>query len=253
MAPLGKVIRIAAGADGYVNGSIDVQVPSRATEEGFSEDIKLTPAKVKIAGHVTNVFTQKPLSALVVLEELNDANSVVNTFRAETDAASGAPFSFDAHPFKQYRISCELKDYEPHSSMVAIPLRREALIMVEKEIRLQPSAIDAVMIFFDYDKSDLKEEQIAKAERFIKQVKENPHVRIEVLGHTDERGSEQYNEKLSERRALAVENYLLSKGVSRDQLAIVKGFGKTAPLVFGSNEEAYAKNRRAEVRIVGKQ
>jgi peptidoglycan-associated lipoprotein len=109
------------------------------------------------------------------------------------------------------------------------------------------------MIFFEYDKSDLKAEQISKMDRFIKQVKENPHVRIEVLGHTDERGTEQYNEKLSERRALAVETYLLSQGVSRDQLAIVKGFGKTAPLVFGSTEEAYAKNRRAEVRIVGKQ
>lgn len=253
MAPLGKVVKVNAGADGYVNGSIEAQVPSRYSDEGFSEDIKLTPAKAKIVGHVTNVFTLKPLSAPVVLEELSDANQVINTWRVQTDARTGAAFSFDALPWHTYRIGSTLPDYEPHSSMAPIPLRREALITVEKEIRLQPSAIDAVMIFFDYDKSDVKPEQVAKLDRFIQQVKENPYVRIEVLGHTDERGTEKYNEKLSERRALAVEDYLLTKGVSRDQLAIVKGFGKTAPLVFGSTEEAYAKNRRAEVRIVGKQ
>jgi OmpA-OmpF porin, OOP family len=253
MAPLGKTLRIGAGADGYVTGSIEVQVPSRATEEGFSEDIKLTPAKAKIVGHVTNVFTLAPLSATVVLEELNEANQVVNTWKAQTNASTGAAYSFDAQPWHKYQVKCELSDYEPHSSTVDIPLKREALITVEREIRLQPSAIDAVMIFFDYDKHDLKPEQIVKADRFIQQVKENPHVRIEVLGHTDDRGTEQYNDKLSERRASAVEDYLLSKGVPRDQLAIVKGFGKTAPLVFGTTEEARAKNRRAEVRIVGKQ
>lgn len=253
MAPLGKTLRIGAGADGYVNGSIEVQVPTRATDEGFSEDIKLTPAKAKITGHVTNVFTLKPLSAPVVLEEIGDGNQVINTWRVQTDAATGAAFSFDAQPWHSYRISSQLADYEPHSSAVEIPLQRQAMITVEREIRLQPSAIDAVMIFFDYDKSDLKPEQIAKVDRFIQQVKENPHVRIEVLGHTDDRGTEQYNDKLSERRATAVEDYVLSKGVPRDQLAIVKGFGKTAPLVFGTTEEARAKNRRAEVRIVGKQ
>jgi outer membrane protein OmpA-like peptidoglycan-associated protein len=254
MAPIGKIVRVNAGADGYVNGKIEVMAPSVFSEEGFSEDIKLIPAKVKIYGHVTNVFTRKPIAATVILEELDASNNVIGSQKVNADPnKGGSEFEFDAKVFSKYRIGADVADYEPYRSAVEIPLKREALIRVEKELRLQPSAIDAVMLFFDYDKSDLKDKERPKMDRFIEQVKENPYVRIEVNGHTDDRGSDEYNEKLSARRALTVEEYLLSRGVPRDQLAIVKGFGKSAPLEQGTTEEARAKNRRVEVRIVGKQ
>jgi outer membrane protein OmpA-like peptidoglycan-associated protein len=253
MAPIGRLINVKAGADYYQNGSIEVQAPSAFSEEGFSEDIKLIPAKVKIVGHVTNVFTGKAVAANVFLEE-KDANGNVSKRNVEVDPSrGGSAFEFDAKPFATYTISTTVQDYEPYNSPVPIPPKREALITVEKEIRLQPSTIDAVMVFFDLDKSDLKADQQPKMARFIQQVKENPYVKLEALGHTDDQGTEEYNDRLSKSRAEAVVEYLLSQGVPKDQVAIVKGFGKSAPLVFGTSDEARAKNRRVEVRIVGKQ
>lgn len=253
MAPIGKLIAVKSGADYYQNGVIEVQAPSAFSEEGFSENIKLTPSKVKIVGHVTNVFTGKAVAANVILEE-KDVNGNKSTRNVEVDPSrGGSAFEFDAKPFSTYTISTTVNDYEPYSSSVPIPPKREALITAEKEIRLQPSTIDAVMVFFDLDKSELKADQQPKMTRFIQQVKENPYVKLEALGHTDDQGTEEYNDVLSQRRATAVTEYLLSQGVPKDQVAIVKGFGKSAPLVFGTSDEARAKNRRVEVRIVGKQ
>lgn len=253
MAPIGKLVNVKAGADYYQNGSIEVQAPSAFSEEGFSEDIKLIPSKVRIVGHVTNVFTGKAVAANVFLEE-TDKDGKTSTRNVNADPSRGGSlFEFDAKPFASYKVSTTVADYEQYSSPVPIPPKREAMITVEKEIRLQPSTIDAVMVFFDLDKFDLQDEQLNKLTRFIEQVKENPYVKLEALGHTDDQGTEEYNDVLSQRRATAVTEYLTSKGVPKDQVAIVKGFGKSAPLVFGTSDEARAKNRRVEVRIVGKQ
>ncbi|MEP7235944.1 MAG: OmpA family protein, partial [Ignavibacteriota bacterium] len=208
--------------------------------------IKLVPAKARIIGHVTNVFTNKPLASNIVLEGGMSPVTVV------TDAITGA-FSFDADPFKKYKLSVNLKDYEPYETQIEIPLKREAMITVEKEVRLTTAGIPPVMVNFDYDKFDLKEKEPAKMLHFIAQVKENPNVRIEIQGHTDEHGSDEYNQKLSQRRANTVVDYLLSQGVAHDQVAIVKGLGKSELLVKGNTAEADAQNRRVEVRIMGKQ
>jgi outer membrane protein OmpA-like peptidoglycan-associated protein len=252
MAPLGKLIRVNAGANGYVNGSIEAQAPSVYDPAGFSQDVKLVPAKVKIIGHVTNVFTNKPLAAKVVLEEIDENGKMINQNTIQTDAGSAA-FNFDAKVFSKYRISAQLKDYEPYQSPVEIPLKREALITVEKEVRLTPAGIPPVIVNFDYNKNDLKENESPKMAHFIQQVNENPNVRIEISGHTDEHGTDEYNLKLSQRRANTVVDYLLSQGVARDQVAIVKGEGKSNPIAKGNTPEADAQNRRVETRIMGKQ
>lgn len=247
MAPIGKMIRISAGANGYVNGTIEVPAPAVFDSLGFSQDIKLVPAKARIEGHVTNVFTNKPLAATVILEEIGGGK-----VSAQTNDKTGA-FSFDAKVFSKYKITAELKDYESYETQIEIPQKREALIVVQKEVRLTTAGIPPVMVNFDYDKSDLKDKEPPKMAHFIQQVKENPNVRIEISGHTDEHGSDEYNQKLSQRRANTVVDYLLAQGVARDQVAIVKGEGKSNPIAKGTTPEDDALNRRVEVRIMGKQ
>ena len=104
------------------------------------------------------------------------------------------------------------------------------------------------MIYFDVDKSEITPEELAKFPEFIRQVKENPSVRFEINGHTDSTGSVAYNQALSERRAKAVEDYLLNQQVPREQIAVVQGFGKSHQL----DPNDLSKNRRVEVRIVGR-
>jgi outer membrane protein OmpA-like peptidoglycan-associated protein len=250
-APLGKMLRIKASADGYANGSVEVQIPGEFDEKGFTQDIKLTPAQVTINGHTTDLFTKANIvGAKVTLEEVDEAGNSLGQQSVMSDA--NAAFSFQGKVNAKYRIAASATDYQGFYQPLEVPVKREGTITVTKEIRMTPADIKPVTVNFDYDKSDLLASQMPLLTDFIKRVKGNPYVKLEVQGYTDERGSEEYNKALSERRAKTVQDYLLSKEVPADQLAVVKGYGKSNPLDPSSTEEAFAKNRRVEIRIVGK-
>ena len=111
----------------------------------------------------------------------------------------------------------------------------------------ETAAFDTV--YFDFDKSDLRQDArdaISKNATFM--LKSNTSIKIKIEGHCDERGSAEYNLALGERRAKSVQQYLLTLGVQPDRLAVIS-YGKEKPAVQGDNEEAWAKNRRAEFVI----
>lgn len=104
-------------------------------------------------------------------------------------------------------------------------------------------------IFFDTDKYDLKEKSITELQKIIQFLNENPQIRIEIGGHTDNTGSPAYNLQLSEKRALAVYNYLLENGIEQNQLRW-KGYGQSRPLDSNDSEKGRAINRRIVFQIL---
>lgn len=98
-------------------------------------------------------------------------------------------------------------------------------------------------VFFDFDKSDLKAEARATIEALAVWMNNYPAVTITIEGHCDERGTRDYNLALGERRANAVNDYLVALGVDPNRLSNIS-YGKERPAVLGSNEEAWAQNRR---------
>ncbi len=101
-------------------------------------------------------------------------------------------------------------------------------------------------IFFDFDKSTLRPESHHELNRWVDVFKKYPDLKAEIQGHTCSIGTEQYNQKLSERRAAAVVNYLVDQGVDRSRLTM-KGFGETMPAASNATEEGRELNRRVEV------
>ena len=99
-------------------------------------------------------------------------------------------------------------------------------------------------VFFDFDKSNLKPEGRATVEALATWMNNYPAVTITIEGHADERGTREYNLALGERRANSVYDYLLALGVQANRLRTIS-YGKERPAVLGSNEEAWAQNRRA--------
>ena len=88
-------------------------------------------------------------------------------------------------------------------------------------------------------------------EEIIKVIKENPHIKkIAIEGHTSSEGSDKYNLKLSDRRAKAVMEYLVTKGGLEKAMFTAKGFGESKPIADESTEEGKEKNRRVEFNIV---
>jgi len=106
----------------------------------------------------------------------------------------------------------------------------------------------AEKVFFEYDQSMLTDEARAALDRKLTVLKANAGLRLRISGHADERGSDEYNIALGQRRAVAVKRYLMDQGIDGGRLDVVS-FGEEQPAVQGGTEEAFAKNRRAEFEI----
>jgi peptidoglycan-associated lipoprotein len=107
---------------------------------------------------------------------------------------------------------------------------------------------DMQPIIFDYDKSDIREDQKGKLQTATTYLKSNPNVRITIEGNTDERGSEEYNLALGDRRANAVKQYLVAQGIAENRLSSVS-YGEERPACNAQTEDCFQQNRRAAFRI----
>jgi peptidoglycan-associated lipoprotein len=105
--------------------------------------------------------------------------------------------------------------------------------------------LDFVTIYFDFDKYNLRDDAKSGLKTNFDVMKERGDARIQIEGHCDERGTVEYNLALGEKRARTAMEYLASLGISRDRMSIIS-YGKERPAAMGSNEDAWAKNRRAE-------
>ena len=99
-------------------------------------------------------------------------------------------------------------------------------------------------IFFDYDRFDLRPEARSTLERQASWLEQYPNIHFVIQGHTDERGTREYNLALGEKRANAVKNYLIALGVDSSRIETVS-YGKERPAVLGSTPSAWSQNRRA--------
>lgn len=111
-----------------------------------------------------------------------------------------------------------------------------------------PSVVqpDSRLVFFDFDSDRIRPEFAELLRQHAQYLAAHPGERVTLEGHADERGTQDYNLALGERRARAVEQFLLMHGATPEQLRIVS-YGELRPLVRGRDEESYAKNRRVEI------
>ncbi len=136
------------------------------------------------------------------------------------------------------------KDYIPKKIYIeekdSIIYKTVVLDMIEKG---KTFVVDN--IYFRINKANLKLESYDILDEIVNLMKENPDLRIEVLGHTDNTGSRSINNRLSENRAKTVVSYLIEKGISSERL-LAKGFGDSKPVASNRTDEGRKKNRRTE-------
>ena len=106
------------------------------------------------------------------------------------------------------------------------------------------------MVYFDYDRDDLRDDARAVLDAKVPLLLANPGVTVEITGHTDERGTAEYNLALGQRRAAQVKRYLTAKGIPDSRLS-AQSLGDSQPAVQGTDETAYQQNRRAEFQPSG--
>jgi len=140
--------------------------------------------------------------------------------------------------------------YSDHFSFEGIYERSNPYL---KDIPLQPvrpgNKVVLNNIFFEFDKSDLKPESEIELHKILEFLQHNSLLKVQINGHTDNIGTEEYNAALSERRALAVVNWLLNHGIEKSRLQY-KGYGLSLPVASNETDEGRALNRRTELQII---
>ena len=133
------------------------------------------------------------------------------------------------------------------------PADADAARRAEEEARLaREAAYGSIqdMIFFDFDRSDLREDARQTLQAKAEALRQFPDIRIRIEGHADERGTVEYNLALGERRADAARAYLIDLGIDSDRMTTIS-YGEERPAVDGHNEAAWSQNRRDEFVIIG--
>jgi outer membrane protein OmpA-like peptidoglycan-associated protein len=202
---------------------------------------------VIIKGKVLDAKTKLPLAAsisyqnLVTNKNLGYANSNRIDGQYSIVLQSGNTYEFLADAANYYPISDNIDLSKLHEFKEIT--RDLYLVPIEKGL-----AIRLNNLFFDFNKSDLKKESFAELTRLADFLKNNPAMKIDIAGHTDNVGTDAYNNPLSMKRAQAVLTFLTTRGIAATRLS-AKGYGKTKPLQAGDTEEIRKLNRRVEFII----
>jgi outer membrane protein OmpA-like peptidoglycan-associated protein len=203
-----------------------------------------------LKGTVKDEISDKPLESTIELID-NEKNLVLAIFQSNS---STGKYLVTLPSGKNYGVVVRASGYLFHSENFLLP---EAAQFQEFELdfplkKLEVGNIVVLKnIFFDSDRSEIRKESENELERLVKLLSENQTMRIEIASHTDDQGTTEYNEKLSENRSKSVVSYLLSKGVSPSRL-VAKGYGESKPIDTNDTEAGRQNNRRTEFKILAK-
>ncbi len=254
---LGRPIN-SEDAEGYytipANGKIAYMV-SRKNTIGKADIVRIKTVEatkpnpvVLLSGKVLNAKNQQPIEAEISYEILPSGMEMGSS----KFLSKNGDFKLILPYGKNYGISARAKGYIPISINVDLTTSGEYK-EIKRPLLLVPIETGQVVrlnnIFFDKGKSFLKKESFPELERLIKIMNENALMNIEIAGHSDDVGDDDFNLKLSMDRALAVEKYLQAKGI-KDTRVISRGFGKAKPISDNSTEEGKQLNRRVEFKIL---
>lgn len=139
-------------------------------------------------------------------------------------------------------------DISPKKRKVAQQDNFPADMTPEEQRASMPLVIEVSDVLFDFDKAVIKSDFVPELDRWVEYFKNNPLVTADIYGHADSTGPTSYNQKLSERRAEAVIQYIVDRGVKRERFT-AKGYGETQPAAPNDTREGRQKNRRVELNF----
>jgi OmpA-OmpF porin, OOP family len=205
---------------------------------------------VLVSGNVYNKKTNEPLSAALVYEILPDGESAGNAVSNPVDGSFKIVLPFD----KNYLIRATADKFFAQSENLNLDsLVKAGYKEIHKDLYLVPIEVGQVVrlnnVFFDFDKWDLRGESFLELNRVVKLLKDNPAIVIEMSAHTDSRGSDEYNFRLSDDRARSCMNYILLNGIDPSRITS-RGYGETVPVATNNTDEGRQLNRRVEFKII---
>jgi outer membrane protein OmpA-like peptidoglycan-associated protein len=200
-----------------------------------------------LKGVIRDELTKQPIEADISLVNNKTGTKVTDV---KSNSANGS-YLIILPPGSDYGISVSKTGYLFHSENFVVTDTAEYTEIV-KDVDLKKAAVGTRIvlrnIFFDFDKATIRPESNTELEKLLKVLQDNPTMKIEISGHTDNKGSAEYNQKLSEARAQAVVNWLIKKGIPKTRMTYA-GYGLTRPIASNDTDQGRQLNRRTEFEI----
>jgi outer membrane protein OmpA-like peptidoglycan-associated protein len=200
-----------------------------------------------LKGVVTDATTKQPIESSISVTNLKTGLKITEI---NSNSATGA-YLVILPAGKNYAITVTAPGYLFHSENFDVSDTSEYQEVV-RNVALNKAVVGARIvlrnIFFDFDKATLRPESNLEIERLRKVMLEYPTMKIEISGHTDNKGSADYNKKLSQSRAKAVLDFLVKKGISPDRMTSA-GYGFDRPMAPNDTDAGRQLNRRTEFEI----
>ncbi len=241
--------QLSASLEGFLPAAQSVNVPLLYSDTTVHIDLPMTPiAKpLVLKGSVYNSKTNDRISATLDLALKGAA-----TPSKKVNAAGGS-YEQGIEELGWYLITASAEGYLTTTDSVWI--NDKEVTPVVKDILLQPIEVGVTVrlknIYFDFDRTTLKNESFTELNKVVDFLNQNPSVEIEISGHTDSKGSDEYNENLSQGRSEAVVQYIVSQGIDAYRLT-ARGYGEAKPIDTNDTEEGRANNRRVEFTVMKK-
>jgi OmpA-OmpF porin, OOP family len=209
--------------------------------------LKPIPRKLILTGTIYDRKTEKQIPAKLEASLKGERNS-----RIPLDGSRGN-YEKEVPKLGWYMITASAEGYL--NATDSIYAESDDLTPFVRDIYLTPIEVGVTVrlknIYFDFDKTTLKRESYIELNKVVEFLKQNGSVEIEIAGHTDNKGSDEYNENLSQGRSQSVVDYLISQGIKSSRLS-AHGYGESKPIDTNDTDEGRANNRRVEFTILKK-
>ena len=240
---------VHATQQGFLPRDMAIDIPAIQGDTTINVDVYLTPIakKLLLTGTVYDSKTNNPITAKLDVQLRGDRKT---NFKLQ---AEGGKYEQEVPRIGTYVLAASAEGYLNNSD--SAELVSDEITPVTKDIYLQPIEVGLTVrlknIYFDFDKTTLKKESFVELNKVVDFLKQNPHVEIEISGHTDSKGSDDYNLNLSQGRSQSVVDYIVSQGIEAYRLT-AHGYGEGKPIDTNDSEAGRANNRRVEFTVVKK-
>ncbi|MCX6258312.1 MAG: OmpA family protein [Bacteroidia bacterium] len=204
-----------------------------------------------VKGKIIDDETGEPLEARLQLIDIDNNVTIAETWSNKTDGEYLVCLPVD----KNYSLNISKDDHLFHSENFSLKNLKDPSKPYNIDIRMKPIKVGEKVvlnnIFFKTNMYDLQPESQSELDKLVDFMTKNPGIKVEIGGHTDNVGSDELNQTLSENRAKSVVDYLVAHKISSGRINY-KGYGKTMPVATNDTEEGRALNRRTEFKIIDK-
>lgn len=240
---------VKTSLNGFLPASKDFTVPVVTSDTTIVIEMLMKPVakKLLVGGNVFDKKTEKLIPAKLDVTLRTDRKT---TFKL--NAANGN-FEKEVPKLGWYMISASAEGYLNATDSVELPNEESSPAL--RDIYLTPIEIGVTVrlknIYFDFDKTTLQKQSFVELNKVVDFLKQNPSVEIEIAGHTDSKGSDDYNANLSQGRSQSVVDYLISQGIDSYRLT-AHGYGESKPIDTNDTDAGRANNRRVEFTVLKK-